>query len=292
MCSSFGMGESMIELSCAIQLPRFFKSKEEGRQFLELLLACFPEHVPHKFGSYEPLRKRFAADNLDAALREWGGWGFIAQRRMPVLYLGVIHGVESVRPRHTNIGVYSFEAADWSHVSAVRAFCVQAVQNWNADLAVAHILTRAELAERIDHLKTMPGSNPGYILRRVEREGFAKVLSGMTAARFGGLQSGLADLPWLAIFGQPYIEMFGRERLESTPAHEVLTLSNGSVLVNPARDIPDTEIGWATFRNARDRCMQHLGMEAFIRTLAHGARAERVPQFRFPVEMYKPKALA
>src|SRR5437016_3113545 len=105
----------MIDLACKIQIPRVFLSREDGRQFLELLLECLPAHLPQRFGREEPLKKKFVPGDLDLALEEWGPFDFIADRRKPRLYLDVLFSAESLaKPRHTSIALHHFEAADWT----------------------------------------------------------------------------------------------------------------------------------------------------------------------------------
>ncbi len=116
---------------------------------------------------------------------------------------------------------------------------------------------------------------------------------GMTVQQYKTdvLKRHLPNLPWLTIFGPPYVEMFGIDRLLSTPAYEVQQISDRLVQVNVAPDIPDTAQGWADFKGVRDRCKQHLNCNAFFNVAAPRGHLYRVPEFRFPVEMYKTKTL-
>jgi hypothetical protein len=285
----------MIELSCKLLLPRPFKSKAEGQGFLELFLRHLPTHMPSKYGPHEPLRKKFVAEDIGGVLEDWGGFCFIAERRKPRLLLDVVFGMESVPiPEHARIYLHNFEASGWTQVCSFRSFVIDAAETFGADLAIGHIHTRGELSERIEHLKTLPGSNPGYMERKAEREGVGTTLHGMTVGQFKTerLKLNLPDLPWLTIFGSPYVEMFGRERIEATPAHEVRTLSDGSILVNVTRDIPDTPEGWANFKTARDACKRHLNCNAFFDPSSPPGHIYRVPDFRFPLEMYSARTLA
>ena len=70
-------------------------------------------------------------------------------------------------------------------------------------------------------------------------------------------------LPWLTVFGPPYIELFGKARLLSAPAHRVDELNEGHVAIQLTPDILD-------FRNRTDlaigvqnRVIKHLGPDAF-----------------------------
>jgi hypothetical protein len=196
------------------------------------------------------------------------------------------------KPRHSVIAVHHFEAPDWTSVSAFKAFVVEAAESFGADLAVAHIFTQAELSERIDYLRTLPGTNPEYMVRKAEKQGLAVTLAGMTTVQYTvhkQLRQFLPDLLWLAIFGKPYIDMFGIERLRSTPAHEVRQISDRLILVNVVEEIADTSQGWADFKVARDGCKRHLNSNAFFDPGAPRGHVYNIPEFRFPPEMCRTK---
>jgi hypothetical protein len=155
-------------------------------------------------------------------------------------------------------------------------------------LAVAHILTIAEFSERIDYLRSLQGSNPEFMLRKAEKQGLGATLGGMTIGQYTvhrQLKQYLPDLPWLTIFGKPYIDLFGIERLRSTPAHEVQQISDRLILLNVAQEIADTPQGWADFKAVRDRCKHHLNSNAFFDPSAPRGHPYSVPGFRFPPEM-------
>jgi hypothetical protein len=276
----------MTELGCVILLPRLFNSNDEGREFLRLLLRHLPDHVPERCGCDEPLKVKFSADDLETALAQWGPYGFTATRRKPRLYLDVWFSQESLpEPRHAKISVFHFEASDWAHVSAFETLVTDVATTFDAHFAAAHIFTQCELTEWIDYLRTRPGSNPGYIARKAEKQGLASTLDGITLMQYAvdkKLRLYLPNLPWLTILGEPYINLFGRKRVESTPAHEVRRLQNGSIRLKVTPDIPDTPEGWADFKAVRDGCKSHLDSNAFFDPAAPRGHVYRAPDFRFP----------
>ena len=275
-------------------IPSLLNSKAEGERFLTLFGDCLSGHLPDRYGRNEPLKKKFKADSLGDVLEEWGPRDFIAERTNPHFLMQIIFASESLRvPRHTFIHLHHFEAGEWADVVALRGFLVEAVAMFGADLIVAQIHSCGTFgAHQLS--RTQPGSNPEYMVRKTEEQGLAATLDGMTIMQYStkNLKVNLPDLPWLTTFGPPYVEMFGRERIETTPAHEVRSLSNGSILLNVTHDIPDTPDGWASFKAARDRCKLHLDCNAFFDPNAPGGHAYRVPEFRFPLEMYQAKTLA
>jgi hypothetical protein len=283
--------EHMIELSCTVLVPNHLKTKLQGRELLELFIKHFPNHSPTRFGDSEPLTGRFDANNLDAVLEAWGHFGFIAERRNPDVLLNVHFMVPSPKPKHSIIGLLRFQSETDEVLDSFEDFVLEVATVFEADYAAAHILTEHELADRLDILKTKPGSNVEYMKRRVQKEGFAKVLWGMTVLQHNSpkLMKCLPDLLWLTVFGRPYLTLFGRERLLSTPAQKVTALPNGAVVVKLTDHLDDNQASWETFKAVRDCCKAHLGHTAFCASSADVDQGRKAPQFRFPIELYEPR---
>ena len=168
-------------------------------------------------------------------------------------------------------------------------FVCEASEVFDADYAVAHILTRSELDDRLATLTTQTRSDQGLLRRRIEREGFEKVLWSMSMPIYSTrwLEKWMPDLPWLTIFGRPYIDMMGRERILNTPANKVKALSSGAIALQLTEGLEDNPTDWQTFRTIRERCKQYLGSDAFFDPFASPGHLYRVPEFHFPAELYK-----
>ncbi|MGB8541899.1 MAG: hypothetical protein WCD49_09715 [Candidatus Acidiferrales bacterium] len=263
------------------------KSREDGRKFLAILVRHFPNHIPEQFGESEPLQGRFDAEMVDAALKTWGQYEFIAQRQEPILQLQVHFTVPSPVPKHSTISLLQFQARSHIDVKSMETFVCEVSTVFGADFAVAHILTKSELTERLEILKTKPGGNVEYMKARVQKEGFAKVLWGMTVLKNHSLQvrNCLPDLSWLTVFGRPYVDMFGREKILTAPASQIAELSNGAVAVKVTDHLDDNLESWEEFKMIRERCEKHLDHRAFC-TPANPGQRYLAPKFEFPLDMY------
>ena len=283
--------EPMIELSCTVLVPNRLTSKLQGRKLLEIFMKHFPGHLLTSFGDSEPLSGRFGASSLGAVLEAWGHLGFIAERVNPDVLLNVQFMVPSPKPKHSIIGLLRFQSETEEAFDSFDDFVLEVATVFEADYAAAHILAEHELADRLDILKTKPGSNVEYMNRRVQNEGFAKVLWGMTVLQHNSpkLMKCLPDLLWFTVFGRPYVTLFGRERLLSTPAQQVTELSNGAVAIKLTDRLDDTMTSWENFKVVRDRCKDHLGRTAFCVSSTVAADARKTPQFQFPIELYEPR---
>jgi hypothetical protein len=90
------------------------------------------------------------------------------------------------------------------------------------------------------------------------------------------LRTGLPTLYWRNLFGRPYVELFGRERLASAPANSVVERPWGFELQLTPR--PPDDASYANYRAVRERVIEHLSRGAFGVDRAQ-PRASLVPDF-------------
>jgi hypothetical protein len=94
----------------------------------------------------------------------------------------------------------------------------------------------------------------------------------------------ITDIVWLNIFGGPYVDLIGRDRLHSAPAHRTVELSGGSIGVL----VSDSPLDFGEVKYA-ERCEMikaHIGREYFF----DWANPDReCPMPKLDVEYAKPK---
>jgi hypothetical protein len=184
-----------------------------------------------------------------------------------------------------------FEANDAQDVRRVCEFTAEVAETFDADYAVAHVLTRFELEDRLAAILSRPPQWPQppgeETVRRlralISRQGYAAVLGAM---RDGDhtvkLRKCIKDVSWFTVFGRPYIEMIGEEKLLRTPAHDVRPLSNGAIAIRLTERLDNTEESWPIFRDAALRCKAHIGHEVYCEDDAAAESERLVPLFRLP----------
>jgi hypothetical protein len=79
-----------------------------------------------------------------------------------------------------------------------------------------------------------------------------------------GLTQNLPDLYWAQVFGGPWVELFGADRLASTPAHRVEEIAPGRWLVQLTEHLTDLVEDHDRFQALRETCKQHLGADCFF----------------------------
>lgn len=121
------------------------------------------------------------------------------------------------------------------------------------------------------------------MLARVQKEGFASVLWEKTVCMNASIrvEKCIPDLYWISFFGLPYVEMFGREMLVSAPVSRSLQIGNGEVALKLVDTLDDNQLSYEQFQDARNRCKEHLGVDAFC---SSGRSSYRTPKFHFPAE--------
>ncbi len=134
----------------------------------------------------------------------------------------------------------------------------------SADVALLHLFTDLELdrAKASGALSSLDRAGKEYSFNLPSHE----------------LQSNLPDFYWAMIFGRPFIEMFGRDLLLSTPAQVVRELGAGHILIQLTDNLRDSETDYTRFATVRERVIKHLGADAFF---SPERTVYRVPKFSF-----------
>jgi hypothetical protein len=90
------------------------------------------------------------------------------------------------------------------------------------------------------------------------------------------LEKRLPDVPWLSIYGRPYIEMFGERAIESAPFHRIERLRSGHYVLQATESIehPVPEAVRASIR-------KHLDEDAFMSGGRWRYKSGKSPEFDF-----------
>ena len=258
---------------------------EKGHELLTAIRRHLPKNIPQKYGVAEPLRMTFDANCLDAAIQEWGKLHFMAEARNMSLHVNF--GPPSIKkPRHSSVTLNV--RCEVNEIENVVALVREIATSCRVDYAVAHILTRAELSDRLAEIGKRPSKWPSppveQTLQRLgdkeRRKGFAAVLWELDLINIHTVQlrQCLPDLYWLSVFGLPYTNMFGRERMLAAAAESVEELSYGGIMLRLTKDLLDSPESWRRFQAIRSRCKKDLDDGAFCGA-SESLNAYRTPEF-------------
>jgi len=97
----------------------------------------------------------------------------------------------------------------------------------------------------------------------------------------------ITDIVWLNIFGKPYVDLIGRDKLLSCPAHSVSELPNGAIVIQVSDDPLD--YGRDDYSARCEVIKKHIGLEYFF---DWDNPDREYPMPKLNVEYVKPRKLS
>lgn len=229
-----------------ILTPRRLMTRQDGQEVLDLLCNVSPNLVPEKWGRCEPIRTPFDPSDYSGVLEKWGKV-FLWKRKRPRTE-GRVGSAWSIRHKTGNISV-TMDAAK-AEVNALSAFVKESSSRFTAHFAYIHLLTEGDVRMgRLNH--TVGLLDPG-------RQIYSLYITGYELARY------LPDMYWVTVFGKPYVELFGLERLLASPAPILREIGGGCVLIQLSESIYDLETDFDAVDSVRQAVKKHLNCNAFF----------------------------
>ena len=305
----------MARVTMTFLLSRPFKTREEGRSLLRIFFHHFPRHVPEHYGNAinpkEKDRFRFDPSNWEPVLEKWNWRRFGLDAKDPFLHFHMIPVVRAPEPHHRAIFIHPLEAA----LDAVRAFLYEATNLLSADYVAAQVLTLTGYKEELKLRQQIYAErHKRYMAQRKLRVRHFRPIEQRIKPRAQPIQKSnplvenwetmwmhdtpmlniqpnhlkrvIYDLYWFTAFGPPYLEMFGRERILSTPAYNICELPYGGIAMELTDGIEDTLESWRSFYDRRTRAKIHLDCNAFFDYGQPRGHVYNVPKFYFDPDMY------
>jgi hypothetical protein len=213
-----------------------------GRRFMQLLADTAPSLVPERWGFTEPLTRPWTLDACEEIFPEPGGAflervrGAMGMMINPRLY---------PKQRYATVLVH----ADPTRVSATEliAWMKHVASQWPIAYGHVHQLTWADRQERIgDHLISWRSDDDPVVVVS-ERD----------------LTFGLPTLWWATVLGAEFIELIGKDKVQSCPAGAVEDIGNGAYWLQLTDSITDCVDNRDQVVQARAACIAHLGAEYF-----------------------------
>jgi hypothetical protein len=248
-----------IVLQILTSLP--LSNRDDGKRVISLWQKYLPNLLPDKYGNWEPIDRPFNPVNLDGPLDAWK-WPFLAAKNTPSVEVAIWMR-KGQQPLHAT-WTLSLDVGSATQTELTEFLKAAAVE-LRADFACLHLLTPAEL-ER--------GRGEKVVLALDKKATRFTFLIGSK-----DLQERVPDLFWTTIFGAPYLDMLGRDRLLSAPVHIAQQISSKAVLLQLTKNLTDVEKHSTNFDEIRSEAMSHLGNDVFFQ-LGHAGNY-RAPQFNF-----------
>lgn len=262
----------MSELRVELFTPSILRDQAEGRALLDALSEYLPSWMPHRYGWSQPLRNVYDPAQAEHFWNTRYGVMFRNAARTASGEVEVRTGPWDILSRITLSG--TAPRAQWE--GGTGPFLAQCGRTLDLTYAMAHIFTERQAS---DYYRLWFKAAPD--------DGDESVRS----ARVGPFPYCLRDLYWANVFGPPYTELFGADRLRTAPAAVVTELRPGYYYLQVTSSIRDlTDAATASgYQAARDAVKEHLGPECFYDPAATTSR--RAPAFRTAAEegLWKPR---
>jgi len=228
---------------------------------LQSWLELIPEYFPLKYGNYEPLRADLDHNNLESALELWA-WPFLLKRNRPKMEGGVWMG-GGARPTHGWIHI-AFDFNPTFQRGLVN-FLQEVSVKFSADFAFLHLLTDREVNPD-DGTGTISILNKNHANLSVTTHDLVKYIP---------------DVYWGMVFGRPYMDFFGGEKLLFSPVQIAKRLSPDAIYLQLSDNLLDLETNFETLSDIRSSVKTHLNNNAFFNENLGESHTYNAPQFHF-----------
>ncbi|AFY55892.1 hypothetical protein Riv7116_3436 [Rivularia sp. PCC 7116] len=193
--------------------------KSKGREFLDLLRTYLPAFNPVRYGAWEPLNNYFNFSNIEKPLQCSNNEYFLWKSKR--------HACEEIasmdsKSIHSSIDIIGkSESVDCTQVVS---FFLKTTELIKPDFAYVHLFSDEEL-----HTITKGINTTFYDMSMPFRTGISTY----------ELRKYIPNLCWGTIFGSPYIKLFEREHILSSPASKVQQLSENAIYIQLSEDLTD-----------------------------------------------------
>jgi len=244
------MGSSIMNITDPVCLyiftPQLLNTEADCERVFGLWKAHLPDCLPDKFDFVEPVRMPFNKDNWGYLLKGWKvGTAFMAKRKNPKISIS-INSEKGKRPIHSYWAI-KFQSGEVS-IESLLNFLRHASEDLEAHFSCLALMAPAEVAfARINGtISNLDRARAKFGLFLYSRK----------------LQQLIPDIYWLTVFGAPYVKMFGRERLLSTPVFKA-EAQGEQVVLQLTPSIEDVRNATA-YEEVKKRVKAHLGEDAFF----------------------------
>lgn len=254
----------MSKIHVELFTPSQLTDPQEGRALLDAISRQLPSWTPQRYGQTQPLRHVYDPGRAENFLAQADGLMFRNASSTAEGSVSVRMGPWDILSKITLTGLATRAELDSGGIGAFLADCGTSLA---LSYAMAHIFTPKQADEYYQAWFEIPP--PGDRVR---------------IASQGTFPYCLRDLYWANVFGPPYTELFGTDRLRTAPAAVVTELRPGYFYLQVTNTIADLYNADAIpqYQAARDAIKEHLGPDAFCQPGA--ATPRRAPAWRTAAE--------
>jgi hypothetical protein len=255
----------MNELTLSILTKQKIDSVESGKCMMNSLCESAPEFLPEKIGNCEPLRDSFDSQRFTELWTD----PFLWKHKKPRCE-GSAWFHSSVLHSNLHLDLLpSHGKPQFDYVQAMARLLNNWTQLLRPDFGYVHLLSATEIAaEKATKLGTVTALDPAN--RR-----HCLTVTSHTLKKY------IPELYWVTVFGAPYVELFGRERLINAPAFLAEEIADGIVQLQLTKDIEDLESRPEEVARRRMVIKEYLGSDAFFNPVRSHDAQYQTPEFSF-----------
>ena len=230
-----------------------FTTREEMERLLHVWRKNCPDSLPSKF-SYGDSRTRHKLDLSNVPKIEDDDFSI----SLHGIHSGLLFGrIDKARygaglPSHSVIHL-EFESERVDH-DRLCDLIRELGQTFRADFAFLHAITEFDLQNKFaGHVHVVGPKTFMFLTTHI-------------------LRRYLPDLFWLSVFGEPYIELFGRDCLLTTPAFDIES-KEGVIAIQLTKALEDCLVSPMKVQRSRHLAKTHLNHSAFFAQLEQSYQA-------------------
>ncbi|NVB37057.1 hypothetical protein G6O69_04390 [Pseudenhygromyxa sp. WMMC2535] len=215
---------------------------------------------PTKIGNYEPVKAKFISPQQPSLI--WKNQVIWKTKKPKAEGFITISSPTGAFPSHSGVDLWVLQ-----HEKNQEKTLVSIFKQWStsslADIGYIHLLTKTDIERGTlsGEVSVVDQRIPSYSMHWSTRS----------------LRKQLPNIHWGMVFGSPYIDLFGREKLLSAPAHRVWETPSGQIFLQLTSSLFDLEHDYEHVHKTRERVKEHLGADAFYkprRSTYHAPRFE------------------
>ncbi|MBV6623856.1 MAG: hypothetical protein KI793_13130 [Rivularia sp. (in: Bacteria)] len=218
--------------------------KSKGREFFYLLRTHLPAFTPFRYGAWEPLNNDFNFDNIEEPLQCWNHEYFVWKNKRHAC-----EGIASMENKFIHSSIDIIGKSKLVDCNQVVSFFLKTAELFKPDFAYIHLFSDEELNTITEGINTT-----FYDMSMPFRTGISTY----------ELQKYIPNLCWGTIFGSPYIKLFTREHILSSPASKFQQLSENAIYIQLSENLTDLKSNYQSVNVSRKKVKQHLNNNAFL----------------------------
>ncbi|MFC7287070.1 hypothetical protein ACFQPC_03385 [Herminiimonas glaciei] len=250
--------------ACRLMYGGQYSSLETFLALVENLVKELPEVTPDVWDIVEPMRRPFSLEGVQTTLATWDpihfdfdwkkkkgnkAWGSFSKIAWLVNFT-----------RHAQSSIYMDLSPELE--SKVIEFCKISALKFDVHFGYFDVLVDDYRRTAIKNLSSPFGSEL-HVTSHV-------------------IQKFLPDVLWSQIYGKPYVELFGLEKLLSAPAFKVEQLAPNIVYIQLTPTLFDVYERYEDVDGVRQLVKQHLDDNIFFKEDNPEGHVYRTPNFNFP----------